>query len=204
MNISKSIPFISTVWKAKPVQAKLFNFGARYRHSGLTLLNDFPVTLDTPWSRMVRDHDTMLERMFANPMRNAVQQLNQQNSFVDSPRFEIKNTEKDIKIALDVPGVNQEDIDVEFDNDSRMLSISGSRESKGDGYLFSSKFSRSFTVDPGVNIDKFTAQLNDGVLVITAPKDIVKNEETVRKIPIVTQTTSDGESVSEGESPVDF
>ena len=204
MNISKSIPFISTVWKAKPVQSKLFNFGARYRHSGLTLLNDFPVTLDTPWSRMVRDHDTMLERMFANPMRNAVQQLNQQNSFVDSPRFEIKNTEKDIKIALDVPGVNQEDIDVEFDNDSRMLSISGSRESKGDGYLFSSKFSRSFTVDPGVNIDKFTAQLNDGVLVITAPKDIVKNEETVRKIPIVTQTTSDSKSISDGESPVDF
>jgi hypothetical protein len=37
-----------------------------------------------------------------------------------------------------------------------------------------------------VDIEQFIAQLNNGVLTITAPKDIKKLKESVRRIPITT------------------
>merc|ERR1712025_270319 len=46
------------------------------------------------------------------------------------------------------------------------------------------KFSKSFSLDKTVDVDKFTASLNNGVLVVSAPKDLEKLEENVRRIPI--------------------
>lgn len=102
----------------------------------------------------------------------------------NSPSYDIVNNEEKFEVSLDVPGVPPENINVNLDKDSRMLTISGEREDKSDRYYSASKFSQSFSLDPSVDIDKFNADLKNGVLVITAPKDMKKIEESMRKIPV--------------------
>merc|ERR1712107_359969 len=49
--------------------------------------------------------------------------------------------------------------------------------------------SKTFSLDPSVDVDKFKASLNNGVLVVSAPKDFSKLEENVRRIPITAAAT---------------
>jgi HSP20 family protein len=114
-----------------------------------------------------------------------------------SPRYEITDTNDKFQVAVDVPGFTSKDIHVNIDNDNRMLSISGSREKTGDDYSFSSKFSQSFSMNPEIDVDHFSANLKDGVLVIEAPKDLKKIEESVRRIPITEAKHATDEVVEE-------
>ena len=43
-----------------------------------------------------------------------------------------------------------------------------------------------FSLDPSVDVDQLSANLNNGVLSVTAPKDLKRIEAGVRKIPITT------------------
>jgi HSP20 family protein len=121
-----------------------------------------------------------------------------------SPRFEITDNETQVQIAMDVPGVKMEDIDVSLEDN--VLTIRGQRdvaarsESKDDTMSSSSssssltkKFSQSFSLnDPTIVVEKITASLENGVLIVAAPKDIKRIEENIRKIPI-TSTVLKGE-----------
>ena len=100
-------------------------------------------------------------------------------SGLSSPRYEINDGEDAFQVALDVPGVKASDIDVSVEED--ILTVKGQREIGGEVR----KFSKSFSIDPSVDTDKITAQLNNGVLVLTAPKDIKKVEENIKKIPVM-------------------
>merc|ERR1712207_61693 len=84
------------------------------------------------------------------------------------------------------------------------------------GSRFSSKFFRSFTLDPTVDVDSFTATLKNGVLTVSAPKDLSKLEENVRRIPITpakdtvdgdgkdhTSASAEDKEVIDVETPVD-
>merc|ERR1712125_193025 len=54
----------------------------------------------------------------------------------------------------------------------------------GETSKFAYKFSNTFSLDPTVDVDRFTANLNNGVLVVSAPKDLAKLEKNIRRIPI--------------------
>ena len=110
-----------------------------------------------------------------------------------SPRYQITDTEDKFQVSVDVPGVKPEDIDVAFENDGSVLSIRGSRAStnEDDCRSFTSQFSRVFSVDPAVDVENFTASLKNGVLVITAPKDLKRIEENIRKIPVKVASEED-------------
>ena len=129
---------------------------------------------------MIRDHDKMVESAFATMPSSS----NVNEDRFEKPRYQIISNDKEFRVALDVPGVAEKDIHVELEKDGKFLTISGSRESKGEGYQFSSKFAQSFSVEPNVDINRFTAQLQNGVLEISAPKD-VKRIESSRKIPVI-------------------
>lgn len=101
-----------------------------------------------------------------------------------SPRYEITDDEHKFQIAVDVPGVKMEDVNVSVEEAGSILTIAGHRESTSDTYSFKSQFSQSFSLDPAVDSDKFTANLKDGVLIVSAPKDMKRIEQNVRKIPI--------------------
>merc|ERR1719217_1117705 len=103
----------------------------------------------------------------------------------------IDNDEK-FQLTVDVPGVNEEDIEIKLDDGQ--LTVAGQRLAVSESSRFASKFSQSFYLDPTVDVDSFTATLKNGVLVVSATKDLSKLEENVRRIPITPLEDIVGES----------
>merc|ERR1712232_1008015 len=102
-----------------------------------------------------------------------------------SRNYKVVDNDQKFQMMLDIPGVKEEDIDIKLDDGK--ITVQGQRVSTSDHSHYSFKFSQSFNLDPTVDVDKFTATLNDGVLVISAPKDVTNQEENVRRIPITAQ-----------------
>mmetsp|Transcript_44267 Transcript_44267/g.44910 ORF Transcript_44267/g.44910 Transcript_44267/m.44910 type:complete len:228 (+) Transcript_44267:179-862(+) len=123
------------------------------------------------------------ERVIAQSLFDMVDRRQQQqvSRYPSQPYELIDNTEK-FELKVDVPGVKEEDIDIKLDDGK--LTIQGQRGAMSDMSRFTSKFSKTFSLDPTVDVDKFTASLKNGVLSVSAPKDLAKLEENVRRIPI--------------------
>lgn len=102
--------------------------------------------------------------------------------------FGITQDEERIKIVVEVPpGAKAGDINLNLDEDGHVLSISGETKREEGGISVHSRFERSFKLNHhDVDTSKITAQLDNGVLTIVAPKyekETVK--ENVRRIDIV-------------------
>lgn len=125
-----------------------------------------------------------------------------------SPSYEVTETDKEFHLSVDLPGIKVADLNVELEQGGRVLKINGGRKIRqtlADGSITSSesKFEKMFTMDRNVDTNKITANLADGVLVITAPKDPQHTE--VRKIPIVEGPPTgfikeQGEATNSGET----
>jgi HSP20 family protein len=109
---------------------------------------------------------------------------------VPSPRYELIDNEEKFQLSMDVPGVKPENMSIDLDKDGGYLTIRGERESSNEYSRFASKFSQTFSLDSTVMVDHLTANLNNGVLVVTAPKDVTKLEEKIRKIPIMSSSST--------------
>ncbi len=105
------------------------------------------------------------------------------------PRMNMADTGDKIEIKAELPGIDEKDIALTCENG--ILTISGERkqeaEEKGQTYymqeISSGSFSRSIRLPQNVNESKIEAQFKKGVLTITIPK-IVAKEDTSHKIPI--------------------
>jgi HSP20 family protein len=94
------------------------------------------------------------------------------------------------RIALELPGVAEKDIDITVHDG--VVSVSGAktseREEKGESYFFSERsygsFSRSFRLPPDADAEAVTAALRDGVLTIHVPKRADQTPEGARKVKI--------------------
>lgn len=93
-----------------------------------------------------------------------------------APRVDVHETDKEIHLYVEVPGVNKDDIKVEVKNN--VLTISGERKQqpKGEKAEYSrvernyGKFERSFGLPDTVKADSIGANYKDGVLTITLQK----------------------------------
>jgi HSP20 family protein len=150
-----------------------------------------------PGLAMFNPRSLMMEPFLTSPE----QIIRRQQDFINrvfthmSPHYTITDSDSEIKISIDVPGVKAQDVQVLLENDGKVLTVTSHRETHdaGDGgevssssSSSSSKFSQSFALDPTVDIDKFKANLEDGVLHITAPKDSGRLEKSMRQIPVET------------------
>jgi HSP20 family protein len=103
------------------------------------------------------------------------------NSF--SPAFEIAELEEATFISTDLPGVNKEDISIEFKDG--FLSISGERKSelKENNYTEKKygKFQRTFKLPKNLDTEKIEAKFENGVLTLAIPK---KEEVQSKKVEI--------------------
>jgi HSP20 family protein len=107
-----------------------------------------------------------------------------------SPRTDIKETAKSIKIMAEMPGINQEDIDVSVHNG--MLTISGEKkvekEDNETDYQHVERsygcFSRSISLPDTVETGKIEALFKNGVLTVTLSKN-KKAVEHSKKIPVL-------------------
>lgn len=91
-----------------------------------------------------------------------------------APACEIFDEEKLYSITLDIPGLRQEDIEIEVKDNH--LHISGERKKTEKTNVLRSekrygKFSRVFSLPQNVNSDGIEASFQDGVLEVTLPKE---------------------------------
>ena len=93
-----------------------------------------------------------------------------------SPRVDVNETENEITIDVELPGIDKKDVKVEVKNN--VLSISGERktEKKTENKESSrierhyGKFERTFGLPDTVEADKVLAKYKDGILALTLPK----------------------------------
>lgn len=93
-----------------------------------------------------------------------------------TPSVDISETNEAFTFQFDLPGLKQEEIDIEFKDDT--LLVQGERktetEEKREGYVRSEryfgKFQRAFTIKTPVDSDSVTATYRNGVLEISLPK----------------------------------
>jgi HSP20 family protein len=119
-----------------------------------------------------------------------------------SPRMDIYEAEDKYVLALDLPGMKSEDVQIELENDQ--LVIHGTRqaasENQGDRFhrierVFG-EFRRSLKLPRGVARDEIAADYNDGVLSVFLPKS---KESTARKIEIRSQGTVNATSQEQND-----
>lgn len=92
------------------------------------------------------------------------------------PSFDIKETSNGYVFVADLPGVRQEDLDINLTGNR--LTISGKRESEekkeGENWFTSERsfgaFTRTFSLPEGVDGSGVQAELRNGVLTLSVPK----------------------------------
>eukprot|EP00586_Coscinodiscus_wailesii_P005087 CAMPEP_0172489252 /NCGR_PEP_ID=MMETSP1066-20121228/19134_1 /TAXON_ID=671091 /ORGANISM="Coscinodiscus wailesii, Strain CCMP2513" /LENGTH=232 /DNA_ID=CAMNT_0013256969 /DNA_START=91 /DNA_END=789 /DNA_ORIENTATION=+ len=98
-----------------------------------------------------------------------------------SPFYEITEDDNKFKLTVDVPGVKKSDIKLHLEDEGRILKLTGERKKeKKDGSVSEMQFEKSFFIDKGIDLQKITANLSNGVLFVNAPK----KPENVREISI--------------------
>lgn len=103
------------------------------------------------------------------------------------PATDVFETDENVQILLEVPGVKMEDIDLQIENSTLTVQGETSLEvPEGLKRSFSEFrqrcFRRSFELHHSINSEKVSASLSHGVLKITLPKNVKPS----RKIAIST------------------
>jgi HSP20 family protein len=113
------------------------------------------------------------------------------------PAVDVWETENELVLSFDLPGITEDKISVELDDN--VLTVSGEREraqehSSERFYRFERRFgsfSRSVTLPAGVTENDITANYKDGVLEVRVPKP---EEQKPKRIQIGTQGAIEGKS----------
>ena len=105
-----------------------------------------------------------------------------------TPRTDIYETDDNVMLIVDMPGVGEESIDITLENN--ILAISGkSMDIASEEYALvfaeyePGDFERSFRLTDQIDRDGIQAVYQDGVLTLTLPK---AEKAKARKIPITT------------------
>ena len=106
-----------------------------------------------------------------------------------TPRVDVSETDTEVKVSAELPGMDEKDIAVELQDD--VLTLRGEKKSaqeeKGKNWYRREQswgsFQRAIELPAGVDAGKAKAQFKKGVLTFTAPK---RPEEQVRRktVPI--------------------
>jgi HSP20 family protein len=93
-----------------------------------------------------------------------------------APSVDITETDKEVVVKADLPGVDPKDVDVSVSDGSLILrgQKKGEREEKGKNFRrlerFEGEFYRELPLPAGVDADKISATCSKGVVTITVPK----------------------------------
>ncbi len=135
----------------------------------------------SPWRDMMNMRD-MVDRFFEEPSRGVSEAFH--------PTVSVRETDKQLIIEADLPGVRQEDLDVEIEDDK--VTIKGERKyekevKREDYYHMESSFgsfSRMIALPSYVEADKAVAEVKEGVLTVIIPK---KEQKKAKKLVIKAQ-----------------
>jgi len=114
-----------------------------------------------------------------------------------SPRYDIMEGEDVFKVSIDVPGIKASDIKIEYKPADRILHVSGGRKRNEAGKLVETFFEKHFRIANNIDVNNISANVADGVLVLSLPKDEESNK--VHKIAV-----TEGVSGAVGSGDVDI
>ena len=112
------------------------------------------------------------------------------SNFDFSPRMDLKETDDELQLLVDTPGMQKKDIDISVDDG--VLTVKGERKEQDErttkeGYVHTERyfgtFERRVRLPENVDIDNLKAEYNDGVLTVKAPKKEIEKPET-KKIEV--------------------
>jgi HSP20 family protein len=101
------------------------------------------------------------------------------------PAMDLVETDEHFVLRADLPGLSQEDVEIELEDN--VLTISGERkaehEEKGEGFYRMERsfgrFRRALTLPEGIDADAITAGFDKGVLEVRIPKPEVRKPRKV-------------------------
>lgn len=116
--------------------------------------------------------DTMMQELMETPLNKL------QNAF-RSPRTNITETEKNIKITTELPGANKEDIEIKT-RDSTVTIQTQTKNIENKTQRTQRSYKTQLSLPKPVQAQKGKATYKNGVLEITLPKKELANEETIQ------------------------
>ena len=141
---------------------------------------------DDPFILLRREIDSLFDNFFSGVNRGPFE--NRQGIF--NPKVDVTETDKDIKVRAELPGMDEKDVEVSLNKDT--LTIRGEKkaekEHEGKAYYRMERsygsFSRTIPLPVEVDTDKIEAQLKKGVLTVTLPKS-AKAVDKTKKISVM-------------------
>jgi len=153
--------------------------------------NRLPVSVNADRDR--NDHPLLslhreVNRLFDDVFRGfRVPSLNEVHRSLLWPNLELGETDKEVRITAELPGINEKDVEITIEEG--VLTLRGEKnsevEDKDRGYSERSygRFERSIGLPRGIEPDKASATFKNGVLTVTLPKSEAANEN-IRRIPV--------------------
>jgi len=143
-----------------------------------------------PFYAMQREMDRLFDEFIGRGtgLRSSASEDEVWDAF--SPRVNVVESEKEITVSAELPGMDSKDIDISYTGG--MLTISGEKrqekEDKGKTYYRTERsygyFTRSVQLPCEVDLDKVDAKFKNGVLQVSLPKIIESGE--CRRITVKT------------------
>lgn len=102
------------------------------------------------------------------------------------PKVDISETDENIKVVANIPGVDPDKIEIEANEDTLTISGSVEKEKEEEGEKFYKfergygEFRRQFSLPARIDQDKITAKVKNGVLTIILPKSEKELKKKVR------------------------
>ncbi|MEQ8393202.1 MAG: Hsp20/alpha crystallin family protein [Thalassospira sp.] len=143
-----------------------------------------------PFSLLSRDFDRMIGSIFGDRSiaSKAFAETGEAEKALLSPRVDVFDGEDHIELSAELPGVEQDDVDVSVLDG--VLTITGEKKStretnEGARVVERSfgSFKRSFRLNDTIDADNITASFKNGVLLLTLPK-VAEQKPEPRKIAI--------------------
>jgi len=91
-----------------------------------------------------------------------------------TPRFDIVETDQELTLYGELPGVSQEQLDIRYENEQ--LTIRGKVDDRSEGVAYLRQeygvgdFHRSFMIGETIDTEKINAGLRNGILTVRLPK----------------------------------
>ena len=138
-----------------------------------------PRAATDPWQRFRSEFDQMFDRFpgFGLPsMRRMFDVAPFDTLNVNVPAVDVTEDDKAYKIAAELPGLEEKDVEVSLTGD--VLTLKGEKrqekEEKNKNWYVSERaygsFQRAFELPHGIDRDKIAAEFAKGVLTVTLPK----------------------------------
>lgn len=139
-----------------------------------------------PLTRVRSEFDHLLNDFWTRPMGL---NLTRRIQALSGPAMDLKDKGTGFELVAEIPGMTAEDVELKVSDG--ILRLSGEKreehEEKEEAFLFSERrygrFERAIELPQGIDHEKISAKMRDGILSVHMPKSAAAIEQA-RKIPI--------------------